>query len=201
MRTETLFDLAERLILIGFGTAFVLRFIPQLETAQWHLWVLVASEMLVVAFVIARPWNSPISTKPRDFILALAGTSLPLFVSPVGARPEHLTLAGSLMLIGFLFSVSGKIALNRRFGMVAANRGVQVKGPFRVVRHPIYAGYALTHVGFLIANPYWWNLTMYATALAIQILRIGVEEETLRLDVAYRKYAEKVRFRLVPGLY
>ncbi len=105
------------------------------------------------------------------------------------------------MLAGVILSVSGKVALNRRFGMVAANRGVQVKGPFRIVRHPIYAGYAITHVGFLVANPYWWNALVYALALGLQISRIVVEEETLRLDEAYQHYAERVRFRLVPGLY
>lgn len=201
MRTERLFDLAERAILIVFGASFLARFAPQLTPDQPHLWILAGLEVLVILFVIARPLNAPISTRPKDFILALAGTSLPLFVSPVGAKPENASLAGAIMLAGVILSVSGKVALNRRFGMVAANRGVQVKGPFRIVRHPIYAGYAITHVGFLVANPYWWNALVYALALGLQISRIVVEEETLRLDEAYQHYAERVRFRLVPGLY
>lgn len=200
MTTERLYDLGERLILMILAATFVGRFIPYLGENP-HLWIPIASELLVVAFIVARPWNSPISTRPRDFIIAVAGTSMPMFVAPVGASPENLTLAWALMLVGALLSLSGKIALNRRFGMVAANRGVQVRGPFRLVRHPIYAGYALTHVGFLIANPYWWNFMVYLIAFMLQISRILVEEETLRKDDAYQSYAQKVRFRLVPGVY
>ena len=200
MTTERLFDLSERLILIAFAATFVGRFLPHLG-GNPHLWLPVASELMIVAFIVARPLNSPISTRPRDFILALAGTSLPMMVMPVGTNPDHLTLAWAFMIVGAVLSVSGKIALNRRFGMVAANRGVQVRGPFRLVRHPIYAGYTLTHIGFVIANPYWWNMALYVAAFLLQISRIVVEEETLRQDEAYRSYADKVRFRLVPGVY
>ena len=47
----------------------------------------------------------------------------------------------------------GKITLGRSFGVVPANRGVVVGGPYNFVRHPIYTGYLITHVAFLVANP------------------------------------------------
>ena len=34
-----------------------------------------------------------------------------------------------------------------------ANRGVVIRGPYGLVRHPIYAGYLVTHVAFLVAHP------------------------------------------------
>ena len=57
------------------------------------------------------------------------------------------------MLIGLYVQISAKVILGRSFGLIAANRGIKVAGPYRIVRHPIYAGYTIIHVGFLLALP------------------------------------------------
>ena len=56
-------------------------------------------------------------------------------------------------IIGLAIVVAGKVALGRSFGLLPANRGVVFSGLYRVVRHPIYLGYVLTHGAFLAANP------------------------------------------------
>jgi protein-S-isoprenylcysteine O-methyltransferase Ste14 len=110
--------------------------------------------------------------------------------------------AGALIMIaGLLLSISAKVALNRSFGVTAANRGVKREGPYRLLRHPMYAGYALTQVAFLLLNPCAWNLAIYALSWTVQVLRIGAEERLLLEDPAYQAYAGRVRFRLAPGLY
>ena len=40
------------------------------------------------------------------------------------------------MLIGLYVQISGKLILGRSFGLIAANRGIKVAGPYRIVRHP-----------------------------------------------------------------
>jgi protein-S-isoprenylcysteine O-methyltransferase Ste14 len=126
---------------------------------------------------------------------------LPLLVSPIGENPQFFSLGGVVMFVGVLLSLSGVLTLNRRFGVVAANRGVQVRGPFALVRHPIYAGYTLTDVGFLMSNPAGWNFLVLGAALACQVLRIIEEEKFLSQDSGYRAYREGVKYRLVPGLF
>jgi protein-S-isoprenylcysteine O-methyltransferase Ste14 len=69
------------------------------------------------------------------------------------------------------------------------------------VRHPIYLGYLITHVGFVIANPADWNLFILAAADGALILRAIREERTLALDEQYRSYMDRVRYRLVPGIF
>lgn len=103
--------------------------------------------------------------------------------------------------VGVAIQVSGKFFLGRSFGIVAANRGVKASGPYRIVRHPIYAGYTLTHIGFLLFYPCWQNLIVYTVALSIQIVRILKEERVLSQDQAYRDLMGTTPYRLVPGVF
>jgi len=65
----------------------------------------------------------------------------------------------------------------------------------------MYAGYILSHIGFLIARPAWLNAGLYGLELILQVLRIQAEERVLRADPSYRSFAEQVRYRLLPGVY
>lgn len=199
-RKSHLIDAAERLILGMLAIAFFARFGFQVPTHPHYL-LLLAGELFVLVMVLVRPWGLPLSIKPYPFAISLLGSMLPLFALPIGYNPSLGTVGSFIMLIGVGFALAGKVALNRRFGFIPANRGVQVRGPYAFVRHPIYAGYTITHLGFLITNPVLWNAALYSSALLFQILRIYEEERVLLLDPAYRTYAKRVRYRLLPGVF
>jgi protein-S-isoprenylcysteine O-methyltransferase Ste14 len=105
------------------------------------------------------------------------------------------------MIAGLLLSVLSKLYLNRSFGLVAANRGVKIGGPYRFVRHPMYLGYIINQLGFLIASFTLANFAIYIAAWTFQILRLREEEAILCLDPRYRQFAESVSARLIPGVY
>ena len=105
------------------------------------------------------------------------------------------------MMIGLSMQVSAKIILGRGFGIIPANRGVRVLGPYRIVRHPMYAGYTLTHIGFLLANPSLSNAVVYIIAFGLQLMRIGREERVLMQDLAYVSFASRVRYRILPFVF
>jgi protein-S-isoprenylcysteine O-methyltransferase Ste14 len=107
----------------------------------------------------------------------------------------------TLQFAGTVFEVYAKVFLGRSFGFVAADRGIVVGGPYHIVRHPIYLGYLVTHVGFLLANWSPRNLALYVVIYFFQISRILAEERILREDESYRVYCERVRFRLIPGVF
>lgn len=69
------------------------------------------------------------------------------------------------------------------------------------MRHPIYLGYLITHIGFLSANFSVQNLLVYASVYVAQIYRIYQEEKFLMRDEAYREYAARVRYRLIYGVF
>ena len=74
-------------------------------------------------------------------------------------------------------------------------------GPYRLVRHPIYASYILIHLGMLWLNPLLWNVVAYVLCWSLMIPRILVEESHLRQDPAYVEYQQVVRYRLIPGVF
>ena len=82
-----------------------------------------------------------------------------------------------------------------------ANRGVVSSGVYRVVRHPIYLGYLITHVAFLLATPSAWNIAALLAADAALLMRAVLEEQTLSRDSQYRAYQQSVRWRVCPGLF
>ncbi len=119
--------------------------------------------------------------------------------SGTGPSVEAYTVAAST--IGLAIVVAGKIALGRSFGLLPANRGVVSSGAHRLVRHPTYLGYVLTHGSFLAANPSWWNVVALGAADTALLLRAFYEEGTLLHDPVYARYRQRVRWRLVPGVF
>jgi protein-S-isoprenylcysteine O-methyltransferase Ste14 len=199
----TTLDLIEKVVvscLLGVLTA---RMVPSAMSAGSILpIILLGSEALVVAFILLRRRTHDISLNWRDWTFGFAGTVAPLLAMPPSDNPVlPVAACGALMGLGFCLNLSAKLTLRRSFGVVAANRGVKVGGPYRMIRHPMYAGYALTQIGFLLSGPTLWNFGLYGLAISIQIARIRAEERILNNDPAYCAMSERVRYRLVPFVF
>jgi len=200
-RSLAILDLAERILitlLYGYFAARMLAGPINILTL-----VLIVSESLPVIFIVSRLRTRALSVNPIDWLLGAVGTSLPLFASAAAAQSAlvPLQLCAVMMLVGLCIEVSAKLALGRRFGIVAANRGIESAGPYRFVRHPMYAGYTIVHVGFLMAFPSLWNAVLYSTELSIQLARLLREERLLGQDPGYREYASRVPYRLLPMIF
>lgn len=77
-------------------------------------------------------------------------------------------------------------------------------GPYRVVRHPIYLGYLVAHIGFLITNFSAQNVAVLVVLYVAQGVRMLREEAVLEggeQAAAYRGYRASVRWRLVPFVF
>lgn len=196
-------DLVERLVVAIGLLVLAWRYVPVvLDTWSIISILLLASESMVVVFVLFRRRTQQISVRPSDWFFGLLGTTAPLLAIPYSGNalvaPVFIWV---LMVAGFGLQLAAKLTLRRSFGVVAANRGVKISGPYRLVRHPMYAGYILTHIGVLLSGPNLWNVLVYGFAFAMQLLRINAEERILSQDSAYSAFAKAVPYRLMPRVY
>ncbi|MDP8914722.1 MAG: isoprenylcysteine carboxylmethyltransferase family protein [Pseudomonadota bacterium] len=171
---------------------------PSFTQEPYNL-LLAASEAFTVLLVLIRKPGQMAST-PHVWAVAVVGTCAPLFVMPEGAIIISPAIGASFMCAGLLLSLSAKLFLNRSFGIVAANRGVKSRGPYRLVRHPMYLGYFITQTSFLLLSMSIWNVAVYGIGWIALLLRMDAEEAFLSRDAQYRDYAESVRYRLIPGI-
>ena len=172
------------------------------ETGHVTGLLLLASEALVAVLTLIRRPACAVDKSTIARVLTVVSVFGPPLVQPASsaaAAPDMLTAL--ISGIGLTFVVIGKLSLGRSFGLAPANRGVVSSGLYQFVRHPIYMGYLITHVAFVIANPLDWNLAILAVADVALLFRAVREERTLAADPAYRVYMARVHWRLVPGVF
>ena len=121
--------------------------------------------------------------------------------------PLWLSVMGfSLITFGYAFA-AWAVVENRFFSSVVriqTERGHVVcdTGPYRFVRHPGYAGNIFPLFGIVLALDSVWTLVPATVATIITIIRTVLEDQTLQEELpGYRDYAQRVRYRLIPGIY
>jgi protein-S-isoprenylcysteine O-methyltransferase Ste14 len=196
-------DLTARFVVVVLFTLLGIRIGSDfLLTGRLTGLLLLASETLVVILTVRRRSFSVIDRSPRARVLTALSIMGPFLVRPASAvalAPEAVTVL--LSGIGLTVVIGGKVSLGRSFGLMPANRGIVSTGLYRVVRHPIYLGYLITHVGFVAANPTIWNSVILVGADLALMWRAVCEEETLRQDPSYQEYLQLVRWRVLPGIF
>lgn len=143
------------------------------------------------------------NTGPLAVFLTLAATFYyPALILTPGTHliPEWGGVA--TQIVGTGFEIYAKFSLGKSFGMLPARRRVMVRGAYRLVRHPMYLGYFIHFMGFLLANFGVQNLMIYGGLYTILIMRIFLEEEALKkVDQTYQHYCDQVRYRVIPFVF
>lgn len=171
------------------------------QTGKWTSLLWMVSEGMVIFLLVFRRESRRLSRHPWDWIVALGGSFTVLLVRPTAMAIVPELIGVALQLAGTVIEIHAKLVLGKSFGIVAADRGIVVRGPYRIVRHPIYLGYFVTHVGFLLANWSPRNIALYIAVYFFQISRILAEERILGEDESYRAYCQRVRYRVIPFIF
>jgi protein-S-isoprenylcysteine O-methyltransferase Ste14 len=196
-------DIGARMIVVVLFTLMAIRIGSDfVATGRLTGLLLLGSETLVVALTVMRRTTAVVDRSYRARMLTALSILGPALVQPAlvaALSPELVTVL--LSAAGLSVVIAGKLSLGRSFGLMPANRGVVSSGLYRLVRHPIYMGYLITHTGFLLANPTMWNILMVVGADLALMRRAVCEEQTLAKDDAYRSYQQTVRWRVLPGVF
>jgi protein-S-isoprenylcysteine O-methyltransferase Ste14 len=156
---------------------------------------------VVIAYLIRRPARAS-SRRMRDWLLAFGGTFGGVLFRPDGAHPQWGLTAGlAVQLCGLAICIASFLALGRSFGFVAADRGLVKRGPYAIVRHPIYASYLMLQAGYLLQSISIRNALVLVFVSGCNVGRAMAEDRMLATNDQYDAYRSRVRWRLVPGVW
>lgn len=157
----------------------------------------------------AKPWDkvlAPLMAVSIGFpMVIVAGLDHRYGWSP--EFPLWLIVTGFVVIAAGYAFAAWALAENRFFSSVVriqTERGHVVcdTGPYRFVRHPGYAGNVLALFGIALALGSVWTLVPAVVATIIAVIRTALEDRTLQEELpGYRDYAQRVRYRLMPGVY
>ena len=91
-----------------------------------------------------------------------------------------------------------------RFARIQHDRGQQVvtTGPYRYVRHPMYAAVIPFILCIALILSSWWALVPGAIIAILFVVRTALEDRMLQEELpGYKEYAQHVRYRLLPGVW
>ncbi len=153
-QARQLADLAARATIVVLFSLMAVRFGADfLATGRVTGLFLLLSETLVVVLTVMRRSAATVDRSVRARVLTAVSTLGPPLLAPAALAmvPESVTIA--LSCAGLSVVIAGKITLGRSFALLPANRGVVSSGVYGIVRHPIYLGYLITHLGVPDGQP------------------------------------------------
>jgi protein-S-isoprenylcysteine O-methyltransferase Ste14 len=115
--------------------------------------------------------------------------------------------------IGYVLLITGLVGLTwaesvnkffERTVRIQTDRGQRVidNGPYALVRHPGYGSACFFSMGMPLALGSLWALIPATSACLLLVLRTIWEDQTLREELTgYQEYAQRVRYRLIPGVW
>ncbi len=126
------------------------------------------------------------------------------WTSPLPAAVQVVGLV--VVALGYLL-VSWAMASNKFFSGVVRiqkDRGhtVASAGPYQYVRHPGYVGMMMFQAITPVALGSLWALVPALITACLFVVRTALEDRTLQAELdGYRDYAQRVRYRLLPGVW
>jgi protein-S-isoprenylcysteine O-methyltransferase Ste14 len=121
--------------------------------------------------------------------------------------PIAFQVVGFAALIGAMVVTYWAMATNPFLSTIVRiqdDRGqyVVTSGPYRYVRHPMYAATLLMWPGIALELGSWWALISAAVIVIVFVIRTALEDRTLQAELpGYVDYAQHTRYRLVPGVW
>ena len=137
-------------------------------------------------------------------IALVAGLDKRLAWSPM----PRAALYGGAVVVGLGHALSTwAMVVNEHFEQfvrIQADRAHRVvtAGPYRIVRHPGYAGAMLGTLATPLMLGTWWTLVPAGAMAALYVVRTALEDRTLREELeGYQAYSQRTRYRLLPGVW
>ena len=107
-----------------------------------------------------------------------------------------------ILVLSAALSIGSIVSLGRSFGIRPAKRDLVTGGLYAGVRHPLYLSYLLADCVLLLSSvPSTAVVALIWSGWAALLFRLAAEEAILRGDQRWMRYAQSVRFKLIPGIF
>jgi protein-S-isoprenylcysteine O-methyltransferase Ste14 len=184
----------DRIGLAFFAFAAVVSFLAAWEHPALLAWLAAVHNVVLVAVYIRR--KPAVKYDRMGLWLGLLAATLPLTTIYSVEMSLPLMITG---VLGYSFVFWSLISLSNHFGIAPADRGLVVRGPYRIVRHPMYLGELLLRTALVADSSQVLIATgLLITLAVIQIIRVLREEYIIS---GYAIYAGQVPYRFLPGVW
>jgi protein-S-isoprenylcysteine O-methyltransferase Ste14 len=122
----------------------------------------------------------------KEIIIPLIGSALPFGLLKTYPTPwviadlNRLTVVFAWMSLTTFFTAWGMWTLRRSFSITVEARSLVTKGPYRLVRHPVYLGEILAAISVVMWRWSWVNAVILAMFVTVQMSRARWEENKLK---------------------
>lgn len=211
---KRLLDLGAALPLILFNALAIwglsFNFLELYSQRTFASRLLLSSEISTSLFLALQIWL--LCTRPvpiakasgwraRAIALAASNCAYLLVLVPRASLPQPLALSAiAITVIGTIGAVVTLAFLGGSFSILPQARGLVTNGPYRIVRHPLYAFEQLATLGVALGFMQPAALVIFLVTFALQWPRMLYEESVLNASFpAYRAYAAGMP-RIIPRL-
>jgi protein-S-isoprenylcysteine O-methyltransferase Ste14 len=157
------------------------------DTKNWDKWLMPAMIVFPALIGLVAGWNHRFGWPPA-VPLSLQVVGLFFFI----VAQSFATWA---MSVNAFFSSQVRIQTDRGHHVIS-------EGPYKLIRHPGYAGGIMAIVTSALILESYWALIPAIASIPLYCLRTSLEDKTMQEELpGYREYAQKVRFRLFPGIW
>jgi protein-S-isoprenylcysteine O-methyltransferase Ste14 len=186
--------------------------------ALWFVWILVYwwGGIYIVLTILQsiEEANTPLDTVLLLVILVLAqpfiGTGATVIMGMVRVMQwaDNIAVAAIgllLVVIGAVGSTTCRYAMGRLWSaatVVQGEHAILDRGLWGLVRHPLYAFIFVMYMGTAVVFATWWEWVLLALMITAHIKKLTDEERFLETSLpGYRDYQQRVRYRIIPGVW
>jgi protein-S-isoprenylcysteine O-methyltransferase Ste14 len=208
----------------GILVLFAMLFLPAGTLAYWHAWVFLGVLLVPMALVVPylmkndpallerrmrlrekqgeQAWFIRVSLVVIILVFLLPGLDFRFGWSHIPVPVVLLADVGVLLGYSVFILVMRANTYASRVIEVEEGQRVISTGPYAWVRHPMYTGVLLMYASMTIALGSWWAFLAFLPYPFLLAYRAVHEEALLRKELpGYEAYMQKVRYRLVPGIW
>ena len=188
--------------------ATVTRLISSINSAEWfsslRLALVLAFFLLISLLFITRYPIQSLRARPFEALVALLGTFAPVLFSLIPLRhPDRsiLILGDIVIILGYSWSLFSLAGLGRSFGLFPEVRGLVTRGPYKIVRHPLYLVELVALFGLMLPVFSPLAMVLFILAAGLQIWRTYFEERALLpFFPEYASYVSRTA-RIIPWIW